>query len=165
MGTTYAPRGKRPCIQVNSSVSDRLYVASAVSAQGRLLFHHRNEPYDTDGIIDFLKYLLEVTQTKLLVVWDGASIHKSKKLKEFLAQYEQAKRLHLVIQPAYSPELNADEQVWQWLKNVALKNACLLNFKELKTRVLEQINRLAETPALLKNFFLHPDLDCYQFFK
>ena len=136
-------------------------MASALSAQGKLFFHYRDKPYNTEAIIDFLKQLLNQTCSKLLIVWDGASVHKSKELRAFLATDEQAWRLHLVIQPAYSPQLNADEQVWQWIKNVALKNVCLQNFKELKKRVIREMEELAANPTLLKKFFQHPELAFY----
>jgi len=161
VGTTYARRGHRPSICINCNVTDRLYVASAISEQGKVVFHTRQEPYDTDGIITFLQGLLEQVPGKVLLVWDGASVHKSAKLRQFLCDCSQAWRLHLVIQPPYSPHLNADELLWQRLKNVALKNSCFQNFKELKNRVIEEINQLANNSALIKNFFKHPDLGFY----
>lgn len=136
-------------------------MASAISSQGELVFHSRDSPYDTAGIIEFLKLLLEKVPEKILIVWDGASIHKSKKLKEFLAESPKAHRLHLAIQPPYSPSLNADEQVWQWIKNVALKNQCFQNFKELKLTVIKEMDSLAEKTMLLKKFFHHPEVKFY----
>ena len=138
-------------------------MASAISSRGRLVFHHRETPYDTEGIIDFLHVLLEEVKGTALIVWDGASVHRSKRLKQFLAEDPQAGRLHLAIQPAYSPHLNADEQVWQRVKNVALKNTCFLNFKELKKRVVEEMEKLADNADLIKKFFHHPDLGFYRF--
>lgn len=142
-------------------MTDRLYVASAISEQGKVVFHTRQQPYDTDGIIDFLRGLLGQVSSKVLLVWDGASVHKSAKLRQFLCDCPEAQRLHLVIQPAYSPHLNADELLWQRLKNVALKNSCFQNFKELKNRVVEELNQLARNAALIKNFFRHPELGFY----
>lgn len=163
LGTTYSPRGKRPSVSINCSVSDRFYMASAVSSRGSLVFHHRERPYDTDGIIDFLRTLLGQVAGGVLIVWDGASVHRSKRLKQFLAEAPEAKRLHLAIQPAYSPHLNADEQVWQRVKNVALRNTCFQNFKELKKRVVEEMEVLATDVGTLKKFFHHPELGFYQF--
>ena len=138
-------------------------MASAVSSRGRLVFHHRDTPYDTEGIIDFLHALLEEVDGTALIVWDGASVHRSKRLRQFLSEDPEAGRLYLAIQPAYSPHLNADEQVWQRVKNVALKNTCFQNFKELKKRVVSEMEKLASNSAMLKKFFHHPDLGFYRF--
>lgn len=138
-------------------------MASAVSSSGRLIFHHRETPYDTEGIIDFLQVLLDAVDGKALIVWDGASVHRSKRLKEFLVEDPQAKRLQLAIQPAYSPQLNADEQVWQRVKNVALKNTCLKDFNALKKRVIEEMMKLVDNNQMVKKFFHHPELGFYQF--
>lgn len=136
-------------------------MASAVSAQGSLFYHYRFSPYDTDAIIEFLEILLSRNTSKIMIVWDGASVHKSKKLRAYLADNDEAKRLHLVIQPSYSPQLNVDEQVWHWLKNVALKNVCLNNFKELQSRVITEIQKLAENHKLVQKFFHHPAVAFY----
>lgn len=136
-------------------------MASAISTKGQLIFHHQDKPYDTSAIIEFIQLLMQQVLVKVLIVWDGASIHKSKQLKAFLEQFDQAQRLHLVIQPAYSPELNADEQVWSRIKNVALKNSCFQNFKELKYRVIKEMKDLAQNSALIRKFFQHPDLAFY----
>lgn len=159
--TTYSPCGQRPVMHINSNVTKRLFVASAISAEGDLFFHHRLEPYNTDAIIEFLMLLLHSVTNKILIVWDGASIHRSKKLKEFLTSYQQADRLLLFIQPPYSPQVNADELVWQRIKNVALKNSCFQNFKELKDKVLSEIKALSENRDLIKNFFRHPEVAYY----
>lgn len=140
-------------------------MASAISSKGKLIFHARQEPYNSSAIIEFLRLLLERIPRKILIVWDGASVHRSKQLKAFLKDFEPAHRLHLVIQPPYSPQLNADEQVWQRIKNVALKNVCFQNFKELKARVIEEMELLAANAELIKKFFHHPELAFYQFTK
>jgi hypothetical protein len=56
-------------------------------------------------VVEFLKALLEQFEGKLLVIWDGAPIHRSKNVKEFLAE-GGARRLQLERLPGYAPELN-----------------------------------------------------------
>jgi transposase len=48
---------------------------------------------------------------------------KSQTIKEFLTN-GAAHRLHLERLPAYAPELNPDEGLWQQLKGVELRNVC-----------------------------------------
>ena len=51
----------------------------------------------------------------LLVIWDGAPIHRCQAVKDYLAR-GAAKRIHLEQLPAYAPELNPQEGVWNLLK-------------------------------------------------
>jgi len=53
---------------------------------------------------------------KLLVIWDGGSIHRSNEVKDFLADV-RSEEIDLERFPAYAPELNPDEGVWQYLKH------------------------------------------------
>lgn len=57
------------------------------------------------------------------MIWDGSPIHRSQTIKAFLAG-GAAHRLHLERLPAYAPELNPDEGIWQYLKHVELRNLC-----------------------------------------
>ena len=70
--------------------------------------------YDTansKNTIDYLNYLLkESPNQKLLIFWDGASIHHSEQIKKWLGK-QPKDDFFLAKQPHYSPELNADEQV------------------------------------------------------
>ena len=50
------------------------------------------------------------------MIWDNATIHRSDEVKAFLAN-GWATKIHLENFPAYAPELNPDEGVWQYLKH------------------------------------------------
>ena len=47
------------------------------------------------------------------MILDNGSIHKSKKIKEFLKKNEEIKLFFL---PPYSPEYNPIERFWNWMK-------------------------------------------------
>ena len=104
----------------------------------------------------FLRQLSEETSYPLLVSWDNASIHRAKEVKGFLTQ-ENAGWIHLEAQPAYSPELNADEQAWNWMKYHQLKNICCKTLSELKDKVQQAANRLKSSPSQVRSFFAHPE--------
>ena len=121
----------------------------------------RNRPFNAKAIIEFLNLLLDSFDGKLLIIWDNASIHNCKATRKFLATCEEAARLWLVHQPKYSPELNADEQVWNYLKSVNLKNTCNRNVKELKPKIIQSMENMKENSQLISQFFHHPDLGFY----
>lgn len=160
--TTYAPIGQTPSIAVSTEVTTRLYLASAISEQGDLEYMVRNKPFDSTAIIEFLNHLMVIFTQKLLIIWDGASIHDSKEVRNFLTTLPKDK-LHLVKQPFYSPELNGDEQVWSYLKNHQLKNTCIQNIKELHHKIDNSMNEMKKKPDLIPSFFKHPKLGFYNF--
>ena len=161
VGYTYARCGERPVIETSTEISNRMYLASGISASGELVYKVRRQPFDGATIVEFLKQMLAQLNGKLLIIWDNASIHDCQKTHQFLATNEQAERLHLVKQPTYSPQLNADEQVWHQIKYVGLKNTCYRNIKELKPRLIEEMEKLKNKPKLIKQFFHHEDVGFY----
>ena len=86
----------------------------------------------------------------LLIIWDGATIHRSEAVKAFLR--ERPGRIHLELLPGYSPEFNPTELVWNQLKQ-RLKNRVFVCLEELKVAVLEQICHLEKDPKSIRVFF------------
>jgi transposase len=155
---TYAPKGQTPLITTSTEINLRLYLA--ITPAGELRYMIRNQPFDSGAVIEFLEYLLASFPRKLLIVWDGASIHDSKEVRTYL-ETKNHNELHLVMQPHYSPELNADEQVWNYLKQHKLKNTCNPTIKDLKEKITNVMETLKEQPSLIQNFFHHPQLSYY----
>lgn len=55
--------------------------------------------------------------------------------------------------PAYAPELNPDEGVWQYLKDVELPNVTCTNLRQLRLYLHRALMRLRSKPHLLLSFF------------
>jgi len=95
-----------------------------------------------------------------LIIWDGATCHINDEVKAFLETQEE-QQVWLEKIPSYCPELNASEQVWNYLKNVELKNVCCKTAKELKSKAIEKLELIKEKTELIKNFFRHPEVAFY----
>jgi transposase len=102
---------------------DHLSVISGITPAGRLLMLVQERAYKSPDVVRFLKHLLRHIPGKLLVIWDGAPIHRGQPVKDFLAQ-GGARRIHLEHFPGYAPELNPAEGIWTYLKRVELRNVC-----------------------------------------
>lgn len=161
IGYTYARRGECPTITTSTEFSSRLYLASGISTAGDLIYKIRKKPFDGAAMVEFLKQMLNEFEGKIMIVWDNASIHDCEKTREFLADQDIAERLHLAKQPTYSPEVNADEQVWYQVKTIGLKNTCYKNIRELKPKIIEEMEKLKNKPKLIKQFFHHEDVGFY----
>ena len=158
---TYAPKGQTPVITTSTEINLRLYVASAISPAGDLQYMIRKQPFDSEAIISYPEHLQQAfARRKLLIIWDNASIHDSDKVRTYLST-QKSKRLHLAKQPLYSPDLNADEQVWSYLKQHKLQNTCNQTAAVLHKKITQSMNALQQQPELIQSFFHHPDLGFY----
>ena len=145
---TYAPRGQTPILRAPLSYDHRS-VMSGVTAAGTLVTRVQDAAFRGPAVVDFLRQLLRQIPGKLLVIWDGAPIHRCRPVKEFLAAGAAA-RLWLERLPAYAPELNPDEGVWNHRKRVELKNRCCRDRDELRWELGLAIRRLRRRPHILR---------------
>jgi len=137
---TYAPRGQTPVLRVKLT-RDHLDVISAITPAGKLYLSLQEGASKSVDIVAFLQQLLRQIPGKLLVLWDGASIHRGQPVKDFLAT-ASGQRLHIEALPSYAPDLNPDEGVWHQLKGVELKNVCCATPQELRQELRKATARL-----------------------
>jgi transposase len=110
----------------------------------------RQSAYDSEAVVGFLRVLLRKIPGKILLIWDGAPIHRSKELKEFLKK-GAARRLHLEQLPGYAPELNPDEGIWNYLKRVELGNVCCADLQQLRTEIMRAKERLRHKREVIRS--------------
>jgi hypothetical protein len=79
---TYAPRGETPILDALLT-HDHLSVISGLTQDGRLLLQIRERAFRGPAVVDFLRHLLRQLPGPLLVVWDGATIHRAQPVKDF----------------------------------------------------------------------------------
>jgi transposase len=149
----YAPVGQTPVLRVPLT-RDHLAAISAITPDGRLFARVQDAPFRGETVVAFLRQLLRQIRGKLLVIWDGASIHHGQAVKDFLAA-GAAKRLHLERLPAYAPDLNPDEGVWKQLLRVELKNRCCHDLDELRWEIGLALRRLRRKTGQLLACFRH----------
>ena len=110
-------------------------------------------------VVRFLKHALRRIPGKLLVIWDGSPIHRSKVVKEFLRSTAASSRLRLEQLPGYAPELNPDEGIWKHLKYVELKNVCWRSLKELRRELRKAKERLRHKKHLILGCIRQPGFE------
>ena len=123
--------------------NDHLSAISGLTPDGRLLVLVRDHAFKSPDVVRFLKHLLRHLPGPLLVIWDGAPIHRGQPVKDFLAR-GGAKRLHLEQLPGYAPELNPDEGIWNYLKRVELRNRCCRDLPHLRRELRRATARLRQ---------------------
>lgn len=137
---TWAPRGETPILRAPCT-RDHLSAISGITPDGRLLLQVQRQAFRGPTVVRFLRHVLQHVPGKLVVLWDGAPIHRGEAVQDFLAA-GGAERLHLEQLPAYAPELNPDEGIWQYLKHVALRNFVCDDLPELRAELRRAVARL-----------------------
>jgi len=150
---TYARRGQRPLLRALLS-RDHLSVAGALTLGGKLYTRAQKRAFDSLAVIAFLKTLLRRLPGKLLVIWDGATIHRSKLVQAFVAGVA-GERLRVERLPGYAPELNPQEGVWNLLKRVELPNLRFASLARLWDGLMEAVARVRRKPHRLNACFAH----------
>ena len=147
---TWAPRGQTPVL-LEQAGREHLSLIAAIAPNGRIYVAGQDQSFSGEDIVWFLdKLCSRYRKRNLLIIWDGASIHRSEAVKSFLK--ERPGRIHLERLPAYSPELNPTELVWNQIKQ-RLKNQVFLSLEDLTLAVLEQISLLEKDRKLVQVFF------------
>ena len=149
---TYAPRGHTPVLHVPLT-RDHLAVISGITDTGQLLVQIQERAFKGRDVVRFLKHVVRCLGSRLAVIWDGAPIHRDKQVKAFLAA--RAGAVHLEQLPGYAPDLNPDEEVWDQLKYVELRNVVCHTQDELRQQLRRAIARLRRRPDLMRNCIKH----------
>lgn len=148
---TWAPAGQTPILR-SPLTRDHCSAISAITPTGELYLALQEQAFDSLAVIAFLQQLLALIAGKLLIIWDGAPIHRSQAIKTFLTQ-QAAGRIWLERLPGYAPDLNPDEGIGHYLKHVELKNLCCQNMQHLKTQLLAAHQHLRQKPEIIKACF------------
>lgn len=107
-------------------------------------------------VVGFVKHLRRHVRGKLLVIWDGAMIHRSRMVRDYLDSLDGqvvAERL-----PAYAPELNPAEYIWGHFKQHELPNLCAADLMELGYEGRRSLRRMRRRPKLIAAFWKQAEL-------
>jgi transposase len=72
--------------------------------------------------VAFLRQVRAHHTEPLVVFWDNAPVHGGDPLRDYLRTPDL--RLGLVRLPAYSPDFNAAEHIWAWVRAEVTANTC-----------------------------------------
>jgi transposase len=157
-GTTWAPVGKTPVVRTTGARFG-LNMISAISARGALRFSVLTGTLTAAGFIAFLKRLLHDEHNgsdPVFCIVDNHPAHRAKAVDRFVGSTGGALRLYRL--PAYSPQLNPDEWVWNNVKADGVAPAAPKGPEQMKTVVAARLRRLQRLPHIVRGFFGDPKL-------
>jgi len=152
---TWAPVGKTPVL-IHPFNWEKLSAISVVTSVGRLYFRlHPKKTIRTGEVIAFLGQFLRQVPGRIILYWDGIPPHRSKKVKKFLVKHP---RLQVRRLPPYSPDLNPDEGVWNYVKTRELPNLMVRDNYELVREVRGALRRVQRRPEIIRSFLFESEL-------
>jgi transposase len=156
---TWAPRGETP-VHYHSLQRDKISTIGALSVSPKrkhvalyLQFHRRN--LNGLDVKAFLGELLKHLRGAIILLWDRSPIHiKPKEVSEFLRQHP---RIHVEEFPAYAPELNPAEYIWNQTDR-ALSNTAPQDVEELQALLSNSVAKISNSQKLLWSCIYASDL-------
>jgi len=152
-GSTWAPKGKTPVV-TTTGARFKVNLISAISPRGKLRFMATEEKVTAEVFCNFLSRLIEGARHPVFLIIDNHPVHRSKKVKEFV--HNTKGKLRLFYLPPYSPELNPDEHVWNYLKNHKIGRVAKRGKKLFQERIRSIMCSLQKLPEKVRGFFKSP---------
>lgn len=159
---TYAPCGETPILK-SWDRRDRISAIGAITVSPKvqrlnlfvtLLGDDANAC--AEDTVRFLRQLHQHIRGTLTIVWDRGNIHdRAAVVRDYLASHPEIVTERF---PAYAPELNPEELVWQHTKYSRLPNFAAQNSIVLRTKLANEFRTLSQQPQLLRSFIEHTEL-------
>jgi putative transposase len=151
---TWAPVGHTPVIPYNYR-HDRISTLATLTVSPKrkhlgLYLRFQGGNFRAVHVADFLRALLRHLRGQVILLWDRSRIHRGRAIEAVRQAYP---RLHLEEFPAYAPELNPTEQLWNdWKRHTA--NSLLQDLRDLRRRLDANARRVQRTQQKLRSFVL-----------
>jgi transposase len=98
--------------------------------------------------VAFLKQLRRRYDEPLIIIWDNGPAHHGPAIREFLTTPDL--RLRLIALPAYSPDFNPDEGIWDWVREDVTTNRCFGTAAKVRESLDAFFERLATRTTEVK---------------
>ena len=151
---TWAPRGQTPVLQETFNWKSLSIIGGLVLFNFYFQIHHGS--IKGPQAIEFLQHLQRHVPGRLLILWDGASIHRSALVRDYLATTQG--RVEVERLPAYAPEINPVEYMWGHLKTHEIANLVATKAWELSFEATAALRRMRRRPSIIMACYTQAEL-------
>lgn len=151
---TWAPRGQTPWL-FESFNWKSLSVIGGLSLR-RFYFQIHKGSIKSAQVIGFIKHLQRHLKGRILIIWDGAAIHRSKEVQAYIASTKGKVRAERL--PPYAPELNPVEYMWAHLKSHEIANLIATEAWELSFEATAALRKMRRRPTIIAACFTQAEL-------
>jgi hypothetical protein len=149
----WAPPGVRPTVH-RQVIRQSSYVYAAMAPEQGLMTSLVLPSSNTEMMNLFLAYVAEVFADYFIAMQtDQAGWHRAKELSV-------PENSRLILQPAYSPELNPVEHIWEKIREKPLHNLSLPSLDKLIERLCQALSVLTEKKDRLRSLTFFPHFRC-----
>jgi transposase len=146
---SWAPKGIRPLVP-RQIVREYTYVYAAVAPEDGKMVSLILPYANTDMMNIFLEYVSNSLPNYFIIMQvDNASWHNSKDLVI-------PENIRLLPQPAYSPELNPVEHIWDELRENAFSNRAFKSLDAVIDRLCDELQQLEDNSKLIRSMTYFP---------
>lgn len=135
---TWAPIGEQPIVQTSGTRKGYKVFGLIDYFTGKFFSKGHEGKLNSDSYIDFLTSVLSKTRKHIILIQDGASYHKGKKMDDFFEKHKA--RITVFKLPSYSPDFNPIEKLWKKIKDKGIHLKYFPTFEDLKNKVNEMLN-------------------------
>jgi transposase len=151
---TWSPRGQTPQLQETFNWKSLSIIGGLVLFN--FYFQIHNGSVKGPQVIEFLQHLQRHIPGKLLILWDGASIHRSALVRDYLTSTDG--RVAVERLPPYAPELNPVEYMWGHLKTHEIANLVATRAWELSFEATAALRRMRRRPSIISACYIQAEL-------
>jgi hypothetical protein len=158
---SWAPRGATPILLQRGRSHEKVSAIATLVVppeRDRVACYFRLHPdanITAPLVLSFLRQLArQLAGTPFIIIWDRLQAHRAANVQSFLRAHAAGN----AFLPAYAPELNPVEYIWNYLKTNPLANLALIDLTDLTSTTHRHARCLQRTPGLLRSFIHHSPL-------
>lgn len=156
----WSPKGKRPLLYRVEGERRAVSTAVGFTWSGKIYQRHFGGSMKSEQVLQSLQHVHRHVPGLLILIWDRASIHRSRKTQAYLDAHPE---IMIEPLPPYAPELNPEEYCHGNVKQ-HLRNSAPDTVAEMCGLLDREFARLRRRPDMLLNFIHHAGLSVKQLF-
>jgi transposase len=129
-----------------------------LTISGKIYKRHFDGAVNSEKLLVALEHLCRWVTGPMILIWDRSAVHRSKVVKDFLAQHSN---IHIEWLPPYAPELNPEEYCHGNVKQ-RMRNGVYHSKAEIRKHLDAGFARLRKRPDILLGCFQHAGLELNQ---
>jgi transposase len=128
-------KGEKTIIKVNRSKERQNYIGFLDLKTGDCTPYRITKGKQEYILPVIIHHIGNYPDKKICIIWDNATFHRGKLIKQALKKGQPLQRVHLIALPPYAPDMNPIEHVWEQGKKVTANH----QFRDFETtkRVFE----------------------------
>jgi len=134
----WLPLGHFPKFEISTS-RKRRGIYGFLETKTGFAYAYKKERCASDETCEVLKKIMKKHKGyKVLLCWDNAPWHKSKKVQDLVVSYGE--RLQIIYFPKYAAEQNPQEHVWKAARQHITHNRFISNIDKIANKLVEFLN-------------------------